>query len=493
MANTERQELNRLRAQRGQTPRQELMALRAARSRPVTVAGDQPTTPTQDALRFAGGVGQESLKGATFGLSEDIQSGIAAGIAKLGLMGDPQGPIRVDNGLNSLRKQARGELREESRQFATENPLTSLAANVAGGLATGSSALNLLSRVGIATKGIKGAAASGLTLGGVTGGGLAEEGERLEGFATGATVGGILSGFGLAGKFIAGKLIPKNAPAKILETALKFRPSIPPAQRAKMTQTALREGVLPTVKGLQQITDTLTTLDLGLTKLINDATKNGTTIPAGRVFSGLKKLRSELGGAKISARADLKAIDRMAKDFAIQLRDLGKSRLTPDELQALKRDAYKRINFDLRQGKASFAKNETAKSIANQAKEAVEGVDPSIKSTNRRMGELIELRDELERTVSRLDNRNLISLDTAAKIGAGAATGTGAGTAVGTGAAILGAPRIKARVAMGLHNIRALSNSIESARGVLPPVLTEALISRSDQITGQLNELLTAE
>ena len=62
----------------------------------------------------------------------------------------------------------------------------------------------------------------------------------------------------------AGKAIPKALPEALLESSLKFRPSISPVQRANMTKTALREGILPTVSGLHKLSDRLGTLNTEL-------------------------------------------------------------------------------------------------------------------------------------------------------------------------------------------------------------------------------------
>ena len=290
----------------------------------------------------------------------------------------------------------------------------------------------------------------------------------------------------------AGKLIPKEMPEKLLESAMKFRPSIKPEQRANMTRTALREGVMPTVKGLEKIATRLDTLDTGLNKIIDDATRRGVTIPKGVIFKELKQVRGKMGGAKINAQSDLKAIDSVAKQFNQNLSKMNKSRLTPRELQDLKTDAYKRINFDLTQGKASFAKNEAMKSMARQAKESLEGIDPDIQGLNRQMGDLLELNKELERVVSRLDNRNLISLDTAVKIGAGASTGTTTGTVAGTAASVLGAPRVKAKTAMVLENLRVNANTIKSLERI-DPAASKALLFEALKIKENLEKQLEEE
>jgi hypothetical protein len=286
-----------------------------------------------------------------------------------------------------------------------------------------------------------------------------------------------------------GKVIPQALPEKLLESALKFRPSIKPSQRASMTKTALKEGILPTVSGLEKIANKMNDLNTNLDNIIDTATVDGAAIPKGVVFSELKKLRRDLGGVKINATSDLRVIDKMAKDFDLNLRRLGKDKITPRELQDLKTDAYKRINFDVKSGTAEAAKSATSKAIAKGGKEALERLNPNVKGINQRMGSLLELNNELESVVSRLDNRNLISLDTAAKVAAGAATGTPTGTAIGTGAAVAGNPRVKARAAMALENIRRNAETIKIINNKLPPVLARSLLDQA----GKLNDALSQQ
>ena len=296
----------------------------------------------------------------------------------------------------------------------------------------------------------------------------------------------------------SGKVIPKALPEKLLESALKFKPSIDPKQRANMTKTALREGIMPTVAGLEKITKKLGSLNDRLDTIIDGATERGVEIPVGAVFSELKKLRKDIGGIKVHAASDVRIVNKVAKSLGEQLKTLNKEKITPRELQDLKTDAYQKINFDLGQGKAGFAKNEARSSIARGAKLALEEIDPSINPINRQMGDLIELNKELKSVVSRLDNRNLISLDTAAKIGAGAGAGTTMGdpimgTAIGTATAAAGSPRVKARTALILENIRKNAETIDIINNKLPPVLAEALLVQAGRLNQSLNEQINSE
>jgi hypothetical protein len=296
----------------------------------------------------------------------------------------------------------------------------------------------------------------------------------------------------------SGKIIPEGLPQKLLESAVKFRPGVDTAQRANMIKTSLKHSIMPTVGGLDKISTKLNALDSSLNKIIDKATTKGIEIPKGYVFSELKKLRQDIGGVKIDAKADLRVINKVAKDFNEQLKSLGKNKLTPRELQDFKTNAYSKIKFDLKQGKAGFAKNETRASVARQAKVALEGIDPNIKVINKEMGDLLELKGELGSVVNKLDNRNLISLDTAAKIAAGAGSGTAVGSpvvgsALGVAAAVAGNPRVKAQTAIILENIRKNAGTIEIINNSANPVLARALSTQAGRINESLNAQLEDE
>ena len=136
--------------------------------------------------------GREVLQGATFGFADEIQSVIAAAVAA---------PFVTDKTFGQLMIDARQSLRDESDQFREENPATALGLNVAGGLATGSAAIQGLKSAGVAVTGVKGALSTSATLGAIGGAGVSEEGNRIKGALTGAAFGALLGGSisGIAG------------------------------------------------------------------------------------------------------------------------------------------------------------------------------------------------------------------------------------------------------------------------------------------------------
>ena len=122
------------------------------------------------------GIGQ----GLLLGFGDEIEAGLRTGF---GLLGDYDKTV--------------GTVRENVRDFAEENPLTALAAEIGGGLVTGGvggarAAGTALGRKVLEKAGTAGlAGAVGATEGAIAGAGA---GEGLEGRLAGAAVGGTLGG-----------------------------------------------------------------------------------------------------------------------------------------------------------------------------------------------------------------------------------------------------------------------------------------------------------
>lgn len=450
-------------------------------------SGEKPAVENKQS--FAGGASQSLLQGATLGFADEIQSVIAATVAA---------PFVSDKTFGQLMVDARNSFREENEAFKEENPKTALGLEVAGSLATGGLAGGgkMAASKTLGQAALSGAK-TGAVVGATAGAGFADaedffSQETLEEAAKTGTLGAALGGLTPAvikGVVSTGKLIPKALPESLMETAVKIRPSVPKGQRASMIRTSLDEGIMPTTKGLELISRKLSNLDRGLDEIIDTATDRGVLIPKKALFTELKKLRRDLGGVNLRGGQNIKQIDSIAAAFDKQLKSVNKARLTPREVQDLKRSAYRQLRFDVGQQNAQFAKTEAEKAIIRGGKKSLESINPNVKKINQREGKLLELGDELERAVGRLDNRNLISLDTAAKVAAGAATGSPVGATIGVGAAGLGAPRVKARMAILLENMRKTAEISDKSKSLSPEALAafSVLIEDNKQL---LNELI---
>ncbi len=279
-------------------------------------------------------------------------------------------------------------------------------------------------------------------------------------------------------------MLPESLPRTMYEASAKWRPSIPQATRKQLTETALTEGIVPSEAGALKIEGTIAGLNDKIDGLIKSADATGATIPRSAIYRELKQLRRDMGGAKIDAPKDLRKIDAIVKRFDEYMVESGKDSLTPSELQAFKQDAYKHINFDTRRGVASLAENETKKAMARAAKKELEKISPEIKDINAREGALIELQPEIERAAGRIDNRNIIGLDSAAKVTAGAVVGGGVGANIAAAIAAVGSPKIRAHLAIQIAKYQ--KQGVPAAyieNNILPAMLREAGIQ-----AGKLNE-----
>jgi len=254
-------------------------------------------------------------------------------------------------------------------------------------------------------------------------------------------------------KYGAGKIIPKNLPKTMYEGVVKFGTTVPKDKRAAMVETALKNGLIPTSKGVAKLEKRVGALNNEIDKLISSATQSGQTIPAKAIYKHLKSLRANKGGMSLDATDDMTAINKVVAKFEHHLKKKGKSRLTPQELQELKVNTYKSINWDAKRMTGTPIKEDTYRAIAKGAKEGVEQMAPEVKGVNRDLSNLYELQPHLDRAAARIENKNIMSINDPLLLGAGAATGGAAGTTLASIVALLGKDRIKGVNAVRLQNL----------------------------------------
>ncbi len=251
-------------------------------------------------------------------------------------------------------------------------------------------------------------------------------------------------------KTAVGKMTPKDLPAKMYERSAKWGTTIPQAERTALSNTALDYKLLPTAKGADKLEAAIGGLNDQLDTLIHAAQDAGKTIPKEAVFTHLKQLRKRKGGPLLEAGKDLDAIEAIAKAFDENLKRLDKDFLTPHELQTLKLDTYKKINWDAKRMTGSPIKEDTYKAVAKGAKEGLESIAPEVKGVNQQLGPLYELQPHLQRAAGRIGNRQLISINAPLNATAGSSIGGPVGAAIGTGVSILEIPQVAARNAIKL-------------------------------------------
>jgi len=250
-----------------------------------------------------------------------------------------------------------------------------------------------------------------------------------------------------ATKYVAGKMVPDGLPEKLYQSAAKFS-TAPGTDRASLIKTALENGYMPTAKGMEKLSAAMNDIDALVEQAIAQSTSTGGKVPRKRVFEQIRGLIDEYGDMNLDAAKDQKIIRKIVTSFSGELKKQGKSYLTPDDLQKLKRKTYKKINWSAQNQSGSMAKADTRKAIANAAMKAIEELVPEVGPLNQRWGDLLELSPNLQRATNRIDNLNNVPLSTAPNVVAGTVLGDQVGAAAGMAASILEFPKVKAWLAL---------------------------------------------
>lgn len=258
-------------------------------------------------------------------------------------------------------------------------------------------------------------------------------------------------------KAISNAPIIKDLPANLYESAAKFSTTLPPNERRNLTQTALDNKILPSSAGIQKSQDIINGYNDKIESLIAQSTESGQTISKEFLFRGLKDLRDELGGVSIEAPKDIKKINEITNIYSRHLKKIGKDNLTASDLQKIKQDIYKNINYKKKKMKGSRAKEMAYKSIARSAKEQIEMIYPEIKGLNAKEGEMLALMDEIKRSAARIENRDIMGIGIPLKVGAGSVAGGGSGAVLGLATAILDTPTVKSRLAIALQRAKEIN------------------------------------
>lgn len=254
-------------------------------------------------------------------------------------------------------------------------------------------------------------------------------------------------------KVSAAKLLPKGLPASMYEDVAKFSTTLTEKQRAAMVETAMLNKITPTSKGVKKIQDLVDGFNTKIDDLISAAEESGKTVPKSAIFRHIKALKKERGGVRLGASDDIEAIDKIVDNFDAHLSGLGKDKLTPKELQNIKVNAYKDINWDAKRMTGAPIKEDTFKAVAKGAKESIEELAPNVKETNAKLGELLELQPHLQRAANRIENRNMIPLDAPLQVAAGTGVGGTLGAVLGAVTSFMGLPKVKANTALRLRSL----------------------------------------
>ena len=289
----------------------------------------------------------------------------------------------------------------------------------------------------------------------------------------------------------ASKAIPTSVAPGLYESAAKFSTTLSPAERTRITETALKNQIPLDYSGLGMVQSKLTDLGDKMDNLITNATDKNIKIPASTVLTSLKDVKKQSGGFKIEAAQDIKEINNIEKQFKDYLKKNKITSVTPQQLQEFKTDAYQRIDFGRSPEKPSIPKEQSYKAMAGSARQSLEGLMPELRDINAQYGALKELQPNLQRSVNRIENRDLMGLGATAKTGAGGALGGIPGALVGFSQSLLDSPKIKGKAALELYKKQNQGLGMfldNSARNTLARQLIEQQFELNNQYPGLLSQ-----
>ncbi len=252
---------------------------------------------------------------------------------------------------------------------------------------------------------------------------------------------------------VKGVTTKKTAPS-LYESAMKPSTTLSLKDREKLVKTALDERLAPTYKGVDKLETNVTALDSTVDEMIKVADAQGVEIPVGRVMKHMGDLHKNKGGFRLGGKSDQNAIRKFSREVRDWAKSNNRTTVTTTELQAFKQSAYKDINWDAKRLTGTPIKEEIYQAMARAAKEGIEEVLPEIKGLNQRMGDLIDLKVHLQRAANRIENRDVLSLGMSVKGGTGGAVAGVPGMLAGTLLGFLDTPKVKARAAIIINDIR---------------------------------------
>lgn len=278
---------------------------------------------------------------------------------------------------------------------------------------------------------------------------------------------------GVAISKLTGKAFESLTPTGLYESATKMSTKIPTKERKRLANVALESGIMPTIKGLENVEKKITGIDKKIADMIEKSVETGKTMPLGKLFKEFKALKAErlLSG---KAKSGVAAIENIRKGLLEANAKIKRGRLTPKEVQKLKQTIYKDLSGAYENMKNSTASVKAQKAVARSAKEYLEELLPEIKNLNKMDSDLIKLRGAIEGPASRIRNHQLMGLGSGMKLTAGAASGGMIGgpemAALMSGLAVTQSvfdhPKVKAKLAIVLDKLQKQGVKIPENRAI---------------------------
>jgi len=205
--------------------------------------------------------------------------------------------------------------------------------------------------------------------------------------------------------------------SKALKTPLSadWKRTIPTkdyTKRELAVNTGMKDEIIPNELGKQKIIKRVNEISDEVKKTVDDLTAKGGNET--NVYNLTKQALDPVKSRGAMAR-DSKAAKQNISEIEQDVINKGgvSASLNPSQLQTLKQEFYKDINWDktkpIINEKGRFTE-EATKAIALKAMERLEQLAPELKHLNKTEGAYIDLQKAVEHTIARYDNVNAIGL-----------------------------------------------------------------------------------
>jgi len=269
------------------------------------------------------------------------------------------------------------------------------------------------------------------------------------------------------------KAIPQAATIKMYKSAAKFSSRLTTKQRTALTKTALEHEIMPTIKGLVKLQNKIVAIRDEVDRMIDMATTTGQKMPVDQLFKYFDELMADaaLSGKPQTAQ---RQIMRVKKEILEINEAAGRTELTARQAQKLKTTIYRELETYYSKTRNSPWIVKAQKSVARASKEFLEEVMPEIKQMNASEGAMIELREAIEKSAARINNRDILGIGTPLKVMTGQYIGHLPGAATGLVLSVLETPRVKAKLAIVANRLNTKGVKIKPNAALMRLLASEA-------------------
>lgn len=241
----------------------------------------------------------------------------------------------------------------------------------------------------------------------------------------------------------------------LYQSALKPSTTLSAEQRAEVLLNGLREGIPISKAGLEQLDNTIDSLNGEIASKIKAAGAAGETIMKSDVVSYLDEIR-EFSKSTLNPKALLKDIDALEDGFMKRASDgAWVDEIPIAEAQQIKQNTYRllRKSYGEMKGIEVEAQKALTRGIKEQIYKTLETEYPELRGLNLRESKLLDLEKQLERATGRITNKDIIGLgEETAAIAGGVVAGT-PGLLVGLAKKMMDSPEIKSKIGILLQKI----------------------------------------